>query len=80
MNELSNLIGAIGFPIVACMGLGYFIKSTMEAQREDSRADKERMYIQLEKFGTILADSTRTIDRLNTRLDILEDKIDGLNR
>ena len=80
MNDLSNLIGAIGFPIVACIELWYFIKSTMDAQREDNREDKERMYTQLDKFGAVLSESTKTIDRLNTRLDVLEGKIDALNK
>lgn len=78
MNEIVNLISTVGFPIVACLGLGYFIKATMDAQREDTRADKERMYQQLDKFGSILDESTKTIDRLNTRLDVLEGKIDNL--
>lgn len=80
MDELANSISTIGFPIAACVGLGCFIKSTMDAQRKDNRDDKERMYAQLDKFGIVLSESTKTIDRLNTRLDVLEGKIDNLHR
>ena len=30
MAEIGNLIGSFGFPIVACMGLFYFITTTLK--------------------------------------------------
>lgn len=30
LNELTSIIGSIGFPIVACCAMGWYINSTMQ--------------------------------------------------
>lgn len=47
MNDISNLIATLGFPIVACIGLGLYINSRDKAFREDNIADKDRLYSEI---------------------------------
>ena len=30
MNEIASYIGSVGFPIVACVGMGFFINGTFK--------------------------------------------------
>ena len=47
MTEISNLVATLGFPIVACVGLGLYISSRDKAIREDNIADKDRLYAEI---------------------------------
>ena len=47
MTAIYNLVATLGFPIVACVGLGLYISSRDKAIREDNIADKDRLYAEI---------------------------------
>ena len=47
MTEISNLVATLGFPSVACVGLGLYLSSRDKAIREDNIADKDRLYAEI---------------------------------
>lgn len=47
MADISNLITSLGFPIVACLGLGIYINKRDAAFREDNIKDKDRLYSEI---------------------------------
>ncbi|KEH91692.1 hypothetical protein [Clostridium massiliodielmoense] len=51
MQEAVSLIQTVGFPIACCIGLGYYLKTLTEQQRQDAKEDKERLYTNLEKLN-----------------------------
>lgn len=78
MDSIAQIISSLGFPIVACIGLGIFIKKVIENNREDAKEDKERMYKILDGFKDVLNQSVATITRINGRLDTIETKVDTI--
>lgn len=71
MSEVSALITQIGFPIFCCLALGWYVKDTTNAFRQDAKEDKERMYQQLDRFGD-------SLDRFNTTLDNVTKKLNDI--
>lgn len=48
MNEISTLISTLGFPIVACIGLGWFCKYMID----QNNRNVERMFQMYDKANT----------------------------
>lgn len=48
MNEVSTLISTLGFPIVACIGLGWFCKYMID----QNNRNVERMFQMYDKANT----------------------------
>ena len=74
MNELAQAITTLGFPIVCCLGLGYYISTTTKLNREDNNKREERMFSQLERFGDSLDNFNKTLSNMDMRLANLEEK------
>lgn len=88
MQELTTVIGTIGFPIVACVGLGYFINNTIKSQREDNsnREEKQRednskredkLFSQIDKIGGVLDKFNATLEGMDSRLKSIEKSIEN---
>lgn len=43
MNEIVQLISTVGFPICACLGLGYYIKYQNDQHYKERKEDSEKM-------------------------------------
>lgn len=88
MQELTSVIGTVGFPIVACVGLGYFINYIVKSQREDNskREDKQRednskredkLFSQIDKIGGVLDKFNATLEGMDSRLKSIEKNIEN---
>ena len=68
-STIGNLIQSIGFPIVACCGLGWFCKYMIDQQNKNI----ERMLEMYDKANTqnreAIENCTKAIDRLCDKLD-----------
>ena len=42
-NTIVTLIGSLGFPICACIGLGWFVTSELRAMRSDHKEEMAKM-------------------------------------
>lgn len=70
MNDIVSVISAVGFPIVAAIGCGYFVKwqyeQNLKQQEEMRKEHKEEV-----------AKMTEAINNNNTLLQRILDRFDG---
>lgn len=85
-TQIVSLIGTLGFPIVACLVMGWFIfkiyKNTtaesaknMEAVQARCAEREERLYEQIEKCQEVNAQAVATITLCTERLGVLEQDV-----
>lgn len=69
MNDITTMISTVGFPIVACIGLGWFCKYMID----QSNKNIERMFEMYDKANTenrqAIEACTKAIDKLCEKLD-----------
>lgn len=85
-NTIISLIGTVGFPIVACLVMGYFIftiyKNTtaenaknMEAVQARCKEREEKLYEQLKENQAINAKAVATLAIYAERLGVVEQDV-----
>lgn len=85
-TQIVSLIGTVGFPIVACLVMGWFIfriyKNTteenaknMEAVQKRCAEREEKLYEQIEKCQEVNAQAIATISVYTERLGIVEQDV-----
>lgn len=72
MNEIATLISTIGFPIVACVGVAWYLKEDRKAEREENARREERYLNTIDKFGDTLEKVNNTMISMDKRLEMLE--------
>jgi len=61
LSEILNAITTVGFPIVMCIGLAWYVKSSQQAYREDVKSMVQS-----------IDNNTAVINRLLDKLDMEE--------
>lgn len=85
-NTIVSLIGTVGFPIVACLVMGWFIykiyvKSTaqneenMKAVQKRCAEREEKLYEQIEKCQEVNAQAITTLTLYAERLGVVEQDV-----
>lgn len=88
-DDWVSVINDLGFPITSVVACAIFIAYIYVQNHKDSKEREEkirseyldrerRLYEQNERINETLGRATETIDRMNIRLDVIEDKIDDL--
>lgn len=72
-NAITQIIGSLGFPIAACVGLGYYIKSMFDSQTASMKKMIDRYASLLDSTNQTVADNTKAITVL-TELVKQEDR------
>lgn len=68
MNEIFTAISSVGFPIVACVGMGYFFTKLNETYRQDIK-ELQKEYQQVVKDTTeAINNNTNMVQRLIDKL------------
>ena len=86
MEQIVNIIGTVGFPIAACLGLGWFIyqmvKKTNEQNelalkqiQEKCAEREERLYEQISECQRINGEAIATITLYAERLGVIENDV-----
>lgn len=86
MEAITALISTVGFPIVAVLGLAWFIyqifqKTTsanekqMEQMAQRCQAREDKLYEQIDKFNNILISFNATLASIDTRLEMIEQQM-----
>ena len=69
MNDILTAIASVGFPIVACIGLGWFCKYMIDTMQKNT----ERMFEMFDKANTdnreAIRQNTDAINKLCDKLD-----------
>ncbi len=86
INGLVSIVEAVGFPIVAALGLGWFvnkawadIQTNNREQIEDliklNKEREDRMLSQIDTFNTTLQDFNSTLTKIDSKIENLEKTI-----
>lgn len=77
MDVVINLIQTMGFPIAACVFLGYYIKTQNAQYREDVKILTEKYEAAIDKFSRSIDKNTEVLNRLEAKLNINENDIEA---
>ena len=87
MEEILTAISTVGFPIVAVIGLAFFIykvwvksqesmQNQIQSAAELNRIREEKLYEQIDKFNSTLSDFNCTLISIDKRLELIEYRVD----
>jgi len=68
VTTLTSLIGSFGFPIVACLGMGWYVKYQTDNNNERIRQITEDHKKEMKEVTTALNNNTVAITKLCERL------------
>lgn len=69
MNEIAQIISAIGFPIVAALGCAYFVKWQYEQNQKQIDDMRKEHKEEVTNMTTAIENNTIAITRLVEKLD-----------
>ena len=76
MNELLSAISTVGFPISACVALGWFINKTMTTMQDANKARESQLLKIINEQSESLTKIAETLDSICDRLGEVERKVD----
>lgn len=76
MPDFLNILQSVGFPIAACVFLGYFIKTQNAQYREDVQNITDKYESAIKDFKESLDKNTQVLTRLDARLDKSTELVD----
>lgn len=74
MNEIITAISTLGFPIVACIGMGWYVKYQTDANNQEVSEMRKEHKQEIDKVTKALNDNTLVIQKLCDKLDSLKSK------
>lgn len=69
MNEIVTMITTVGFPIVACLLLGWYVKNSNDQYREDIRSMQQMHKDEIGKVTEALNNNTLVLQKLCDKLE-----------
>ena len=79
MNDISNLITTLGFPIVCVIACAYFINYIIKAERQENQKREEKYIETINKFSVVLEKVNDNLSAINKRLEYFENKLDEVS-
>lgn len=67
MNEWVQVISSLGFPIVACIGCGWFVKYQMDVFLKQIQGIREEHKSEVDKMTRAINNNTAVIQKLLDR-------------
>lgn len=68
MNEIVSIISAVGFPIVAALGCGFFVKWQYEQNMKQMEAMRQEHKEEISKMTEALNNNTLALQKLIDKL------------
>lgn len=68
-NTIITLIQTIGFPIVACGAMAWYVKYITDRNREDMEKIRDAHSVEMKEVTRVLNDNTIAINKLYEKLD-----------
>lgn len=69
MNEIVTVISTVGFPIVACLGLGWYVKYVTDQNNAEVASMRKEHREELDKVTDALNNNTLALQKLCDKLD-----------
>ncbi len=64
-----QLISSVGFPIVACLGMGWYVKYQTDNYREEVRDMQKEHKEEISRITEALNNNTQALEKLADKLD-----------
>lgn len=74
INAITNLITTVGFPIAACVFLGFYVKNQTDKYRDDVKEIQKEHKDEIGKVTEALNNNTIALQRLVDKIDNLDEK------
>lgn len=71
-----QLISTVGFPIVACLGMGYFVKYQMDANNAEVSEMRKEHKEEVAKMTEAIQNNTLVVQKLIDKFDSISQKED----
>lgn len=71
-----QLISTVGFPIVACLGMGYFVKYQMDANNTEVAEMRKEHKEEVAKMTEAIQNNTLVVQKLIDKFDSISQKED----
>lgn len=75
VTTLTSLIGSFGFPIVACLGMAWFVKDQIDKNRAEIKTITEEHKKEMGEVTTALNNNTVAITKLCERLGKIDETV-----
>ena len=76
VDEITNLVTTLGFPIVCVIACAYFINYIIKAEREENQKREEKYIETINNFSVVLDKVNDNLIANNKRLEYIENKLD----
>lgn len=73
-NAIVTLVQTIGFPIVACGAMAWYVKYITDRNREDMEKIRESHSVEMKEVTKVLNANTIAINKLYEKLDSITGK------
>ena len=67
--DWAQIIGSLGFPIVACLGMGWYVKYQTDSYREEVKEMQKEHKEEISKITEALNNNTNALTKLCEKLD-----------
>lgn len=69
--DIMTIIGSYGFPILACIGMAWYVKYTTDKNREDIKADRDAHKSEMAQITEALNNNTIAVRELRALIETL---------
>ena len=69
MNDIVSIISAVGFPIVAAIGCGYFVKWQYEQNQKQVESMRQEHKEEVQNMTKAIENNTLALTRLIEKID-----------
>lgn len=70
MNDVVQIISTLGFPIAACMGMGWFVKYQTDLNNKNMNDMRAEQATQNRTMQTAINNNTKALQELIDKLDL----------
>ena len=70
MNEIVQIISTLGFPIAACIGMGWFVKYQTDLNNKNMTDMRAEQATQNRTMQTAINNNTKALQELIDKLDL----------
>ena len=74
-QDITQIITNLGFPIVCCLALGYFVWQFANKLNNDSTSRENRLMDYFDKQNTILTTMSNNMEKMSTTLDDINQRL-----
>lgn len=75
VGGIVQIISTVGFPIAACLGLGYFVFKFASKIREDSINRENKLMEYFNNQNQVLVNINANMDRMSTTLENMNERL-----